>query len=280
MDIGELPAIVSGLSMADYLKAPGDSRSFICAVQDGGGSVQQFLEDGYSLFSGSAATSIGSDFDTLIMGVIAGKGLGEQLRIPPDDVLGANGSRSTKAYKEWAAKQDGGVTCTADQAWKFQKMFDALWGHAAARDLVERTRYTQRSAFAEVDGHLVKVRPDGECDDLWWDLKTTSAPWANLSRSVKTFHYGEQQWLYHAVALELGMSPFRMPFVFVSTQPPFDCRVLLLPEDYVAECGERMKSTMELVRLRRETGEYLPLDHGAVQELQIPDWVRRTEEVF
>lgn len=280
MNIGELPAKVMNLSMREYLAAPGDSRSFIVAVMEYGGVVQQFLEDGYSLFSGSTATSIGSDFDALIMGVIAGKGIGEQLRIPPEDVLGANGSRSTKAYKEWAAKQEGGIVCSSEQAWKFQKMFDAAWNHAAARSLIESTRETQASCFAEIDGHLVKVRPDGCCDNLWWDLKTTSAPWVNLARSVRQYHYGEQEWLYCAVAQEFGMPKFRMPFVFVSTQPPFDCKVFTLPEDYVEECGERMKSAMELIRLRRETGEYLPLSHGEVEELEIPDWVRRTTEVF
>lgn len=279
MDIGELPARVMGLSMAEYLKAPGDSRSFICSVMEGGGSVQLFLEQGYSLFPGNAATSLGTNFDRLIMGVIDGKTVAEQLCIPPEDVLGANGSRSTKAYKEWAASQTG-IVCSQDEAWKFQRMFDALWGHPAARGLVDGTRETQVTAFAEIDGHLVKVRPDACCEALWWDLKTTSSPWAALAKSVKTFHYGEQEWLYHAVATQLGVPEFRMPFVFVSTQPPYDCQVFLLPEDYVAECGERMRSTMELIRLRRETGEYLPLSHGEVQELEIPDWVRRTQEVF
>lgn len=279
MDIGELPAKVMNLSMGEYLRAPGDSRSFICSVMDGGGSVQLFQEKGYSLFSGNAATSLGSSFDRLIMGVIAGKSVAEQLAIPPEDVLGANGSRSTKAYKEWAATQDG-IVCSKDEAWKFQMMFDSLWAHEAAQELVRLTQETQLTAFAEIDGHLVKVRPDACTADLWWDLKTTSSPWPQLAKSVKTFHYGEQEWLYAQVAYQLGVPQFRMPFVFVSTQPPFDCNVFLLPEDYVAECGERMRSTMELIRLRRETGEYLPLNHGAVQELEIPDWVRRTQEVF
>lgn len=279
MNIGELPAKVVGLSMSEYLKAPGDSRSFICSVMEGGGIVQKFLEDGFSVFSGNTATSLGSNFDSLVMGVIEGRGVDEQLCIPPDDVLGSNGSRSTKAYKEWAANQKG-IVCSNDEAWKFRRMFNALRNHEAAWGYVTATRETQVSAFASINGHLVKVRPDGCCEDLWWDLKTTSAPWASLPRSVKSYHYGEQQWLYSAVAEQLGVPSFRMPFVFVSTIPPYDCAVFTLPVDYVDECGERMLNAMELIRLRRETGEYLPLNHGAVQELEIPDWVRRTQEVF
>lgn len=279
MNIGELPAKVMNLSMQEYLQAPGDSRSFICSVMEHGGVVQKYLEDGLSLFSGNAATSLGTNFDSLVMGVIAGKTVDSQLSVPPDEVLGANGSRSTKAYKEWAAEQKG-IVCSNDEAWKFRRMFDSLRSHEAAWGYVSSTIETQVSAFAEIDGHLVKVRPDGCCEQLWWDLKTTSAPWASLPRSVKAYHYGEQEWLYVQVARELGLPQFRMPFVFVSTVAPYDCQVFTLPVDYVDECGDRMRAAMELIRLRRETGEYLPLDHGAVQEMEIPDWVRRTTEVF
>lgn len=278
--VSELPAKVAGMSMREYLQHPADSRSFICSVMDHGGETQKFLEDGFSIFPGNAATSLGSNFDALLEGIIKGKGLGEQLRIPPDDVLGKGGSRATNAYKEWAAKQEGGIVCSTDEAWKFGRMLDSIRNHAAAWDLVQSTTETQQSCFALVDNHPVKVRPDAGCHGLWWDLKTTSAPMAQLARSVKSYHYGEQEWLYVAVARELGMDHFRMPFLFVSTVPPFSCNVFLLPEDYVAECGARMKAAMELIRLRRETGEYLPLTHGTVQELEIPDWVRRTQEVF
>lgn len=279
MNIGELPAKLMNLSMSEYLDIQADSRSFICSVMERGGIVQKYLEDGLSLFAGNAATSLGSTFDSLVMGEIAGTPLEKQLRIPPDEVLGANGSRSTKAYKEWALLQEG-IVCSADEAWKYRRMFDSLRQHEAAWGYIQATTETQVSVVASLDGHLVKVRPDGCTPDLWWDLKTTSAPWSHLARSVKTYHYGEQEWLYVAVAKELGMPQFRMPFIFVSTVAPYDCQVFLLPEDYVAECGERMRNAMELIRLRRETQEYLPLDHGAVQELEIPDWVRRTEEVY
>jgi hypothetical protein len=277
--VSELPAKVGGMSMRDYLSHPADSRSFICSVMEHGGETQRFLEQGFSIFSGNAGTTLGSQFDSLITNTILGKSFAEQLCIPPDDVLGANGSRSTKAYKEWAGGQTG-IVCSKEESWKFSRMFDSLRANDAAWDLVESTTETQQSCFGLVDGHPVKVRPDAATPELWWDLKTTSAPWSQLARSVKSYHYGEQEWLYVSVARELGMDHFRMPFLFVSTVAPFGCKVFLLPEDYVAECGVRMRAAMELIRLRRETGEYLPLDHGAVQELEIPDWVRRTTEVF
>jgi hypothetical protein len=278
--IDELPAKVSGMPMSEYLSHPAMSRSFICSCMEGGGEVQQFLEGGNSIFSGNAATSLGSNFDTLLMGVIAGDSLESQLRIPPDEVLGSNGSRSTKAYKEWAASQKGGVVCSEDEAWKFRRMLDAIRRHESGWGLVSATTATQNSCFAQIDGHLVKVRPDAETDSLWWDLKTTSSPKSQIPKSVKGFHYGEQEWLYVSVAMQFGLPRFSMPFLFVSTVPPYWVEVYTLPPDYVDECGERMLNAMELIALRRETGEYLPLDHGTVKQLEIPDWVRKTTEVF
>ena len=278
--ITDLPTRVIGMSMQGYLAEKDfDSRSAICQVMEGGGEVQEFQDEGYSVFSGNAGTRKGSQFDAAITKVCLGEDFESQFVVPPAEVLGANGSRSTKAYKEWEAQQTG-IPVSEDEFWKMGRMFQSMRENDAAWELITLTKQVQASYFCEVDGHPVKVRPDGECDELWWDLKTTSSSWGRLARSVKDFHYGEQEWLYREAAKCFGVSHFRMPVIFVSTVPPFGCRVFLLPEDYVEECGARMRATMELMRLRRSTGEYLPLDHGEVQELAIPEWVRRTEEVF
>jgi hypothetical protein len=278
--IKDMPTRVIGMKMQAYLMEKDfDSRSSIVQVMEGGGEVQKFTDEGFSMFSGNAATKKGSEFDAAITNVCKGEDFESQFVVPPESVLGSNGSRSTKAYKEWESQQTKIVTSEAE-AWRYGRMFRSLRENSSAWELVTLTTQTQASYFAEIDGHPVKVRPDGECEELWWDLKTTSSSWSKLARSVKDFHYGEQEWLYREVAKVFGVPHFRMPFVFVSTVPPFGCKVFLLPEDYVEECGVRMRATMELMRLRRSTGEYLPLDHGEVQELAIPEWVRRTEEVY
>jgi hypothetical protein len=279
--IDKLPCKIRGMSSAEYHGLRDfDSRSYLSAVARGGGELQQWLDSGRTLFSGNAATKRGGEFDELVQGLCEGKTVASQLRVPPEEVLGSNGSRSTKAYKAWEAEQTDVIVCTADQAWQYERMVDSLMANTAARDLVENTTETQMSVFFDLDGHPLKVRPDGCCPDRWWDLKTTSAKWDQLYRSVYEYGYGEQEWLYVQGAVACGYAPFRMPFVFVQTSAPFACHVLYLPIDYVAECGDRMQSTMELVRLRRETGEYLPLDYGEIRELEIPSWVRNKEEVY
>lgn len=275
----KLPLTVIGMTNEAYqLKREFFSRSYLHAVAEGGGEVQRWLDDGHSLFGGNASTRTGSQFDSLVMGVCEGKGLREQLCVPPDDVLGSNGTRNTKAYREWEAQQTG-ICVTADMAWQYEQMFDGLMSCAPARDLVEQTTQTQASVFFEHRGHKCKVRPDGWTPELWWDLKTTSMSWSQVAGSVAKFGYGDQEWLYTRGAYALGYMPFRMPFVFVSTNPPYRARVFYLPEDYVADCGRRMESVMEEVRLRRETGQYQPMEALEINELEIPNWARKGMEV-
>ena len=279
IDVSNGPVKVIGMSSAAYhgLKQF-DSRSFLLAVLKGGGEAQQWLDQGYPLFSGNSATKRGGEFDAIVMGMCAGKSFYSMICIPPDEVLGSNGSRSTKAYKEWEAQQTG-ICCTADQAWVYRKMVDSLQANDAAKRLMDATDQTQLSVFwREANGHLLKVRPDGVTPDLWWDLKTTSAPWDRLYRSVFDYGYAEQQWLYCRGAEQIGYEPFRMLFVFVQTMAPYGCHVFYLPDDLVEEAGQRLLSVMEEVRLRRSTGVYMPADHGEITEMEIPKWARGKHE--
>lgn len=279
IDFKELPAAVVGLSNAAYHAAREyDGRSFLEAVRKHGGEVQLWMDKGYPLFGGNAATTKGSEFDEIVTGVLDGKSFDSLVCVPPDEVLGANGSRSTKAYKEWAAAQTG-VCVTADQKWQYQQMLDAMRGNDAVYQLMEQTIRTQRSVFFEAYGHKLKVRPDAETPELWWDLKTTSATWDRVFRSVLDYGYASQAWLYTEGAKALGYGDFRMPFVFVQTMAPYSCRAYYLPEELVAEAGKQLVSVMEEVRLRRSTGMYMPADAGQIQEMAMPAWAMRTEEV-
>lgn len=280
IDVSKGAVKVVGMPSAEYFRLTQfDSRSFLLGVMKGGGEAQQWMDSGHSLFSGNAATKRGGEFDAIVMGLCEGKTFDSLVCIPPDEVLGANGSRSTKAYKEWEAQQTG-ICCTTDQAWVYRQMVDSMEANSAAKALMDQTTETQVSVFwQEASGHQLKVRPDGVTPEIWWDLKTTSASWDRIYRSVFDYGYAEQAWLYCRGAEQIGYSPFRMPFVFVQTMPPYSCHVFYLPEDLVEEAGQRLISVMEEVRLRRSTGVYLPADHGEITELEIPRWARNKEEV-
>jgi hypothetical protein len=279
-----LPYKAIGMPMAEYQAHNDfDSRSFFCAVLKGGGPAQKWLDDGHRLFEGNAATSLGSDFDTLIMGLCEGHhDIDYYLAIAPASVLGVDGRRGTKAYKEWETEVTaaGKIACNEEHAFKLRTMAESVLANPAARKCVTETVETQVSLFCEIHGHRVKVRPDGCAIEYWWDLKSTSADWGDLYRSVFSYGYSEQEWLYVQAAMVWGMDSFRMPFVFVHSVPPFDCQVFYLPVDVVEGAGNRMRRVMEEVRLRRETGIYTPASHGEITELVIPAWANKKEEVL
>ena len=279
-----LPRKVIGMSMSDYQSHDDfDSRSFFVAVVKGGGAAQEWMDRGHRMFDGNAATNLGTDFDALIMGLCEGHhDIDHYLEIAPAEVLGVDGRRGTKAYKEFETQciAAGKIPCNEDYAFKLRTMAESLLANPAAKKCVTDTVETQVSVFCEINGHRVKVRPDGCAIDYWWDLKTTSSAWDTLFRSVFDFGYSEQEWLYVRAAMSLGMDFYRMPFVFVHSVPPFDCQVFYLPQEVVEEAGKRMERVMEEVRLRRETGIYTPASHGEITELVIPAWANKKEEVL
>ena len=278
-DFDNLPLTVIGMANQAYHQKKGfDSRSFLCSVQKGGGEAQLWLDMGYSLFGGNSSTTTGSEFDEIVTQILGGKRFDDVVVVAPDEVLGANGTRNTKAFREWAAQQSG-VICTADTKWKYGKMLDSMRGNDAVYELMTKTTRTQVSVFFEAFDHKLKVRPDACCDDKWWDLKTTSSPWDRIHRSALDYGYLEQDWLYRQGAYAIGYPQFRMPFVFVQTVAPFSCRVFVLPEEMVEAAGKRLISTMEEVRLRRSTGIYVPADADEIQEMAFPQWAMRQEEV-
>jgi hypothetical protein len=277
MDIGELPAKVVGMSNEDYRRAPGDSRSFLHSVAKFGGEAQRWQDQGRSLWGGNAATAKGSDFDSLITGVLEGQNYDDLLVVPPEEVLGANGSRSTKAYKEWAASQTA-IVCSANERAQYSEMYRSMVACRPCFELMQATTGTQWSVFFDIDGHLLKVRPDACTPTLWWDLKTTSHGWDRIYRSAIDYGYAEQAWLYTEGAKALGYGDFRMPFVFVQTVPPYGCRVFYLPEQMVEQAGQRLRGVMEQVRLRRATGVYMPEESNEITELEVPAWAMRQEE--
>jgi hypothetical protein len=277
----ELPRKVIGMPNADY-HAANDfiSRSYLTAVDAGGGDVQEHLDEGYSLFAGSSATTFGSNFDALVMAVCEGKSFADIVQIPPASVLASNGARRGGAYEKWRdeAKAKGVIDVNAEEAWRMERMLTKMLRNKKARSLVEATSETQVSVFFELNGHRCRVRPDGCTPALWWDLKTTSVAWDRLHSSVRSYGYDAQEWFYVEGAKAIGYEHFRMPFVFVQSVAPFGCRVRYVPEEFVRQAGLRMARVMEEVRLRRETGIYEEADDGEIQDIVMPTWSLTQEE--
>ncbi len=270
-----LPAKIVGMSNADYRAADGFSRSYLHAVATQGGDAQRWMDLGHSLVPPSNSLRLGTMFDTIVEGICRGQSLDGMISVPPVDVLAKDGSRRGKAYDEWASNVKG-IVCNQDTEFRLRSMVDSLLSHPVARMLVEETSETQVSVFFNCGRHRVKVRPDGCTPTRWWDLKSTSAKWGSIYKSVVDYGYAEQEWLYVQGAMAIGYDQHRMPFVFTQTEPPHGTRVFYLPEEMVAAAGVRMLNTMELASLRIQSGSYE--DSSEIEEMNFPRWSVREEE--
>lgn len=278
-----LPAKIIGMSNADYRAADGFSRSYLHAVATQGGDAQRWMDLGHPLVPPSSALKLGTMFDSLVEGICAGRDIDGMISVPPVGVLAKDGSRRGKAYEEWASSATG-MVCSQESEFRLRSMIESLLSHRAARDLVESTHETQVSVFFNCGRHRVKVRPDGCTPAVWWDLKSTSAKWGSIYRSVVDYGYAEQEWLYVQGAIAVGYESHRMPFVFTQSEPPHGTRVFYIPQDLVEAAGVRMLKTMELAALRIESDSQESYqDSVEIEEMVFPKWAIKEEnplEVF
>lgn len=258
------------------------SRSYAHQVYRYGGTGQKLLEDGVSLFGGSSATTLGSDFDELWEVQASGRDIDDLFAVAPQEVLSAAGQRRGKAFDEWKAEQaKGGKREVSRETYdKLLLMWSSVLANDRAMELLRTTVSCQKSVFwTDRNGHKRRARWDGECPGLVYDVKTTSSSWADLAKSFLNYGYFWQAKWYQDSAYQIGFDAFRMPFVCVQTVPPYECRVWLPPVELVNAAGEQIDRTLDQIALRRETGEYLPADYGREAELVVPAWMWK-QEVF
>lgn len=235
-----------------------------------GGRAQRYAEVyGKSLFSGNASTGFGTIVDAAVECEIRGIDWRKQIAVPPESVLASDGSRRGKAYQEWKATLPrGGLECSNQDFLKTSDIIESIREHRAARALLESATHTQYSVFwTNGDGHAMKARADGCTKECWFDLKTTSSEWWEIKHSFRRFGYDWQAAWYSAAASVAGWEPFTFKFIVAQTFAPFDVRVLTLPNEVVEAAAIDIFETLDTIRRRRETGEYVESSYHEVQEL-------------
>lgn len=239
-----------------------------------GWRTQRFCDAGRSVFDGSSSTELGTNLDIAFGAAVEKRSLDDVFHVPPVDVLTSNGQRRGKAFDQWKAElPPGAVEISPATRAKVDDMIASILEHNDARELIEQTTSTQTSVFwTDEDGFARKARADGVTPTLWYDLKTTSSEWRDLHKSFIRFGYHWQAAWYQQAAMEAGHPAFRMPFIVVSTDPPFPVKVLTIPDRMVEFAAREIRETLFEMRRRRETGKYIPDDFGKTEELEFPEY--------
>lgn len=256
-------------SIAEFL-----SRSYVHQIFRHGGKGQMLLDRGDKIFSGNRGTEVGSLMDAAWEAVVAGKDWRSLFVEPPREVLAKDGSRRGQPYKDWKASlPPGAMELSSDDRRRLELMWEAVRSHRRATELLESTTACQRSVFwADRSGHKRKALWDGCNSELVYDLKTTSSDITDIGKSFINFGYAWQAAWYSDSAYEVGYEPFSMPFVVVQTVPPYHCKVVRIPDEFVDQARDQIARTLDLIALRRETGEYLSEEYGEEEELKMPAW--------
>jgi hypothetical protein len=234
-----------------------------------GGRAQRFAENGGTLFAGNAATGFGTAVDIAVGAEMRGIDWRSQVAVPPSSVLAADGSRRGKAYQEWKLTiPSGGCEINSGDFSKVGEIIESLREHRAARALIEAATHSQYSVFwTDGDGHARKARADGVTASEWFDIKTTSSEWRDLKYSFRRFGYDWQAVWYSDAARVAGFEPFQFKFIVVQVHAPFNVKVVTLPGDALSRAADEIKETLDAIRRRRESGEYVPDSYHAVEEL-------------
>lgn len=227
-----------------------------------GGRAQRYAEvGGKSLFGGNKSTDFGSLVDRAFEAEARGVDWRSMIAVPPPSVLASDGSRRGKAFIEWRSSLPVGASeCSEADFVKVSDIVASIREHAVANELIEQTTSTQLSVFrTDEAGHQIKARADGVTTNIWYDLKTTNSEWNELEFSFRRFGYDWQAAWYTDSAIAAGWEPFQFKFIVVQAFPPHDVVVYRLPEWVVDRARQEIKETLDLIRRRRETGEYI--DH-------------------
>jgi hypothetical protein len=245
-----------------HARQPWISRSTAFRYRGLAGGVHQRFEEvrGKRIFSGNAATGFGTLVDTAFEAVARGVDWRSQVAVPPAGVLAADGSRRGKAFTEWRQSLPAGsVECNAADFAKVADIIEAIREHKIARELLESITHSQYSVFlTDAAGHQRKARADGVTAREWFDLKTTSSEWPDLRYSFARFGYHWQAAWYSHAAAACGWEPFTFRFVVVQANPPHEVRVVSLSPASLARAEAEIAETLDKIRERRESGEYVP----------------------
>ena len=203
----------------------------------------------------------------------------ETVAIVPENVLGKNNSRTTKAYKAWSAENMDKTQLLASQVDQVRGMYEAVAKKEMFKKYLTGGR-SEVSAFWEEEsaGHriLCKCRPDYlPSQAVVTDLKTTSIAlddWPRYAANSKA--HWSAYWTCRGLTRLTGIEHKDYLFAVVEATPPHDCRIYrtskILFEMAKWEINEILPGLIECDR----SGVW-PGSDDEIYDLQFPGWALR-----
>jgi len=200
--------------------------------------------------------------------------------IVPPEVLGKNGAKSTKAYKEWAAENRGKMQLTVDEVAVVDSCCEAVKAHDVASQLLDLGGQPELPMQAEYMGCKCKCRFDKLCEtpggSVILDIKTTgktSTP-GSFVKSVANFGYHRQAAFYKQIAELNEIAITEFIFLVVSTEPPFTVDCYSLDDEFLDLGLREVDEAMTELIHRTENNDWSGRGAGQIVSLSPPGYLR------
>lgn len=199
----------------------------------------------------------------------------------PSEVLASNGARSGNAWKNFQSENADKILLKQSDYNAVMRCVEEIRSHPIAGQLLESPGYTERMYQANVDGLLVRCRPDKLC--VWngrnvvVDLKTTTDTTPNkFVKSIERFGYHRQEYIYRKV-LESDENQVQVDafiFVAVNDSEPHCVDCYELTEEWLDYARKEVDPAINDLRRRHAEDDWKSTTINKAIRISPPDYMR------
>lgn len=206
--------------------------------------------------------------------ILEPENLAELVAVAPAEVLSKSGSRSGKAYDDWAVAQGTRTIIKQSEMDSIRWMIENVADNDQASALIERAKYREQCVFwTDADGNHRKARFDAVLltDSVVVDIKTARDPGPEWWRSVRDYGYHRQSAWYRDAFVAAWVAVPTVAHIVIGNEAPHEVFVWTLPERAI-QLGY-MENAVALKELAACRGGMCPWRRQQfTQELEIPRW--------
>ena len=265
------------ISAEEYHALPGVSNSRLSVfLEDPREYYYQFLSGEYV-----AKKKDYFDFGSAVHEVALCKS-SEAIRLIPESVLSANGSKAGGKWKEFEQEHAGKLLLKIADYDALFRCVDAIEKHPMASQLLDCDGETE-TPFQHEDtdlGLLLRCRPDKlitmSGSKLCIDIKTTSTGTqaGKFAKSVAAYAYHRQSYLYERVLRDCGIEIASFIFIAVQVEPPFCVDCYSLSDEFLKLAETEVENGLIDLAERTRTNDWKPRSWNSVTELSPPAYLK------
>mgnify|MGYP001945596779 CR=1 FL=1 len=200
--------------------------------------------------------------------------------VVPPKVLGKNGSKNTKAYREWSAEFSDYMQLTVEEHQTVMSCCEAVYQNPTATELLRLKGDPELPMTADYMGCECKCRFDKLCytpnGAVILDVKTTgkSSTASSFVKSVTSYGYHRQAAIYKTIAELNEMEVLEFIFLVVSTSEPFTVDLFSLDAEFIDIGLQEVDAAITELIKRTQNNDWSGRGAGSIVSLSPPGYLK------